>query len=231
MKTPVKVAIAFVVTFLLVFLVLWQTNLFGTAAKQTAVESKPAVTTKKVTPEPTALELKAIELGCDLTPAAIDEPANVELVNQKRSLPVLSLGFDEAENSPKVPPKDEPFTLAWYNEGPKVGSDKGKILITGHTYPEGENGIGNELNAGLLKTGDLVKVSDKKGNTACYRYREEKHILVEDYDPESDIVYDEVGDPQLMFFVCDDHIGNGEWAGRRMFYADLLTEDNIRSFK
>lgn len=230
MKTPIKVAIALALSFVLVFLILWQTNLFGTVTKLEA-SVEPTIKEEKVDLEPTALEIKAKELGCDLTPEDIDDPKTIELVSQKKILPVMSLGFDEAENAPQISPKEEPFTVAWYNEGPKVGSAKGKVLITGHTYPEGGNGIGNELNAGLLKAGDLLKVDDKDGNAVCYRYREEKHIYVVDYDPNSDIVYDEVGKPELLFFVCDNHIGDGVWAGRRMYYADLLTEDNIRSFK
>lgn len=226
----VQVVGAFTLVFVLVFVILWQSNLF---AFNQAEEPKPAAETTATKPaekkeEKTSLQKQAEELGCDLTPEPIAEPTAVVLPRQKRTLSVISLGIDPKENAPAAPPESQTETFAWYNGGPLVGSEKGKILLSGHTYSDATNGIGNQLLAGLLEPGDLIKVSDSDGNTACYRYRDKTHLLVKDYDPNSNLVYDNESKPELMFFVCDNFNGK-DWDGRQMFHADLLTEETVKT--
>lgn len=136
------------------------------------------------------------------------------------SSPVRSLGLD-ADNAAAAPPKDEPRTVAWYNRGPRPGSDKGKVVLSIHTYHKG-GALGNELRdpgAGLRK-GDLIRLSDSSGDQACYRYDHVAKVMVKDYDPSSDIIYDNTGKPMVVIVICWDYNrSDKQWDSRLLFYA------------
>lgn len=168
-------------------------------------------------PEPTA-----VPLGCPSDPQPLTNPVSMTLISQQLELPMISLGLD-AEGAPAAPPGNEGYTVAWYNGGPLIGSDHGRAVLTSHTFHRG-GALGNDLNNGLVKVGDLIKFTDAYGNTACYRYSGSLRILVADYDPESDVLYDFSGAPQLALVVCSDYTSSGEALGRVIHYADLVTE-------
>lgn len=161
--------------------------------------------------------------GCPSNPQPIDDPVLMTLVTQEREMPVISVGLDESGLAAAAPPNDEGYTIAWYNKGPKVGSDMGKVVLSSHTFQFG-GALGNELNEGLLEIGDVIKIADEMGNTACYRYSGNAHIMVADYDPYSDIVYDYEGRPQIAVVVCSDYTITGEALGRVIYYGDLISE-------
>ena len=87
--------------------------------------------------------------------------------------------------------------MAWFNQGPKIGSDKGNTVLTAHTYHKG-GALGNRLydkNNGIKK-GDIIRLTDKTGQTVCYRYDHDTKVMVKDYNPNSNILYDNNGPAQ-----------------------------------
>ena len=163
----------------------------------------------------------AVPVGCPADPKPLANPVSVELVGHDKTMPMLSLGLD-ADGAAGAPPGDAAYTMAWYNEGPALGSKEGKALLTAHTYRQG-GAIGNDLNGGLLKVGDVVKFTDQDGSTACYRYTNNYRLLEADYDENSDIVYDSNGEPQFALVVCSDYDAQGNALGRIIYYGSLVT--------
>ena len=166
----------------------------------------------------------AIPEGCPSNPEPIDEPVSMVLVDQDLEMPMISVGRD-ADGAAGAPPGDEGYTIAWWHEGPKVGSDKGKVVLSSHTFQFG-GALGNDLNQALLEIGDVIKISDAEGKTACYRYSGNLHVLVDEYDPDSDILYDWEGQPQFGIVVCSDYTATGEALGRVIYYGDLISAES-----
>lgn len=164
----------------------------------------------------------AKDAGCNLTPKEILDPTRFTMVRDTRALTMMSLSRDETDAA-GAPPISEGYTVGWFNEGPKIGSKQGKAVLTSHTYFTG-TALGNELNDGLWRRGDIIKIEDNNGNNACYTYRDNTHILVEHYDPDSSIVYDEENSPMFAMVVCSDWDEHGNPLGRMVYYADLITE-------
>lgn len=158
--------------------------------------------------------------GCPAEPKPIGDPVLFEIAGTDRSLPMVSLGLD-ADGAAQAPPTDQPYTIAWFNEGPRPGSDKGKVTLSSHTYRFG-GAFGNDLLNGELKGGEIIKISDADGNLACYKYASSTHIMEADYDENSTILYDETGDPMIALIVCTDPTSTGEWLGRMIYYADQV---------
>lgn len=180
--------------------------------------------------DPASVRGRAQAMECDLTPAPLTNPTRFQADRPALNLPMLSLALDETGSAPAAPPLAQTHTLGWYNLGPQVGASKGKAVLTGHTYSD-TVGIGNQLLGGLVKPGDIIKVSDAAGNNACYRYRDQIRIDVATYNPDSNLVYDEAGEPQIAIVVCDNfQPATNEWLAREVFYADLLTEENVDAF-
>lgn len=193
-------------------------------AQQIAIEEA-----NQAKPDPDSVAGRAAKLECDLTPEAIFNPTRFEFERSSRTLPMLSLAYDEGGIAPAAPPLEQTHTIGWFNQGPALGADKGRAILTGHTYTYTQ-GIGNELLNGLLKPGDIVKVSNEQGQNACYRFKEYKDIVVANYNEDSTDVYDPEGDPQLGIIVCDHYEpGTDLWLSRGVFYADLLTESSLES--
>lgn len=186
------------------------------AASDSAAPSTPSTTTQP----PAATAPADLPAGCPADPKPIDDPKFMQLIEHGLEMPMLSLGQD-GDGAAAAPPGDEGYTIAWFNEGPKVGSEIGKVVLSSHTFQFG-GALGNDLNDGLLSDGDIFLISDAAGNSACYRYSGSLHIMVNDYDPDSDIVYDYSGAPQLALVVCSDYTLAGEALGRIIYYADLI---------
>lgn len=138
---------------------------------------------------------------------------------------VVSLGLD-GEGNIAAPPKNQPATASWWNQGPLPGSDKGKAVFSIHTYRNG-GAVGNDLYRGgapQLQKGDLVKVYGSEGQVLCYEFTEAKKVWVKDYDPDSDVMVDYDGKPQMVIIVCWDFDRATEnWDSRIFFYGTPVT--------
>lgn len=135
--------------------------------------------------------------------------------------PVVSLNLD-SEGNVAAPPLDEPRMASWWNAGPMPGSDKGKTLLNIHTYRNG-GALGNELyadGASALQPGDLIKLYGAGGEVQCYEFTQADKIWVSEYDPDSDVMVDFDGDPQLLIIICwDFNAGTEDWDSRIFFHA------------
>ncbi|WP_229115977.1 class F sortase [Parenemella sanctibonifatiensis] len=159
--------------------------------------------------------------GC--TVGEINNPKRFIVEDRGVNSPVLSLGLDE-NGAAAAPPKNASHTVGWYNGGPKVGSEQGNVVLTIHTYRNG-GALGNALEDGLLKAGDRIEMTGSDGTTVCYDFREMVHLKVSDYDPDSNVLYSNSGDPQLAIVICTDfNNSTGEWDARYILYADLVTD-------
>lgn len=159
---------------------------------------------------------------CPTNPQPITDPVSFRVLNHDIDLPMISVGLD-ADGAAGAPPGDESHMVAWFDQGPAVGSQIGKVVLTSHTYQFG-GAFGNELNNGLLALGDVILITDSSGAAACYSYSGNAHIFVADYDPYSDIVYDYEGKPQFALVVCSDYTPTGDTLGRIIYYGDLMGE-------
>lgn len=157
--------------------------------------------------------------GCMADPRPIT-PTTMTIDRMKVSSPVVSLGLD-ADNAAAAPPKDEPRTVAWFNRGPMPGSDKGKVVLSIHTFHNG-GALGNELqnpSSGLAK-GDLIRLADSSGEQVCYRFDHVAKVMVKSYDPSSTIIYDNTGRPMVVIVICWDYNApDKQWDSRLLYYA------------
>lgn len=187
-----------------------------------AASSSPARSAPS-SPSPAAPTRAAVPAGCMARQQPIT-PAAMKIDRMKVSSPVMSLGLD-ADNAAAAPPKDEPRAVAWYNRGPRPGSATGKVVLSIHTYHDG-GALGNELRqpgSGLTR-GDLIRMTDASGRQACYRYDHNIKVMVKDYDPDSDIIYDDHGRPMLAIVICWDYDSSrNDWDSRIVFYATPVT--------
>ena len=136
--------------------------------------------------------------------------------------PIMSLNVDENGNI-AAPPKDLSHTASWWNAGPKPGSDAGKVVISVHTYRNG-GALGNEMysddDGPALQPGDIIRLTSAKGKVQCYEFTGATKVWVKDYDPDSDVMVDFAGDPQLLIIICWDFNKETEdWDSRIFFHA------------
>lgn len=158
--------------------------------------------------------------GCEAQPTPL-VGTSASIQGHDGTMPMLSLGLDP-EGAPATPPGNDGYTLAWYDQGPAVGSNAGHVVLTAHTFRYG-GALGNDLNDGMLKTGAIFRISDDAGHTVCYRFSHALKVRVADYDPHSDVLYDTTGDPQLVLVVCADYpLTGGEPQARALYYSDLV---------
>lgn len=152
-------------------------------------------------------------------------PVRYTMENPAMEADVVSLGLD-ADGAIAAPPKDQPTTASWWNQGPMAGADMGKTVLSIHTYRSG-GAQGNAMYEGgqnQLEPGDLIKLYGADGEVACYEFTEALKVWVDEYDPDSDIMVDFEGDPMLAIIICWDHIaGTDDWDSRIFFYAQPVT--------
>lgn len=187
------------------------------------IAAGPETSQASETTEP-ATSTSAGPESCPSDPQPIASPVQMTLIGHGMELPMLSLGMDASGAAPEAPPGNEGYTVAWFNQGPLVGSSEGKAVLSSHTFQYG-GALGNQLNNGLLSLGDIVKISGSDGSAACYRYSGSTHVMVADYDPTSDILYDYYGDPKFALIVCSDYTSGGDALGRMIYYGDLIGGD------
>lgn len=153
------------------------------------------------------------------------EPVRYTLEDPSVDAKVISLGTD-AEGNIAAPPKDQPRTASWWNQGPRAGADKGKTVLSIHTYRNG-GAVGNMLYEGgrnQLEPGTMIKLYGADGQVACYEFVEATKVWVEDYDPDSTVMVDYEGNPLLTIIICWDlEQGTDFWASRIFFYFKPVT--------
>lgn len=133
--------------------------------------------------------------------------------------PIVALDLDDKGNI-AAPPKDEPRLASWWSGGPQPGADKGKAILSIHTYRNG-NALGNELfkdGASQFKPGDILKVYGQAGQVQCYSYADATKINIADYDPESSVMIDYDGAPSLTIIICWDFVASTEEWDSRVFF-------------
>ncbi|MGA4508558.1 class F sortase [Propionibacteriaceae bacterium G1746] len=162
--------------------------------------------------------------GCmlDLTPIV---PTKFSIDRMKVNSPVLSLGEDES-GAAAAPPKNASHSVAWWKNGPAIGSSKGHAVLSIHTYQNGQ-ALGNELydqSAGF-KTNDLVRLVDDQGRTQCYTLEKTTKVWVKDYDPNSDVLYKFDGAPRAVIVICWDYNKSSkEWDSRILYYLKPVAQ-------
>lgn len=160
----------------------------------------------------------AVPAGC--MPTLTEIEATSFAIDQMRvKAPMISLGEDES-GAAAAPPKDASHTVGWWKNGPKVGSRQGHAILTIHTYQNGK-ALGNELHdqKNGFKDGDLVRMTDARGNTQCYTLERSMKLWVKDYDPNSDVLYNFTGEPRAVIVICWDYDVMGkEWDSRILYY-------------
>lgn len=154
-------------------------------------------------------------------------PVRYEIERFKSDEKVVSLGLDKS-GSIAAPPLNEPRMASWWNQGPKAGSDAGKVVLSIHTYRKG-GALGNQMFKGgksALQPGDRIILRGAKGEVACYDFVEAKKVFVKDYDPNSSVMVDYDGAPLLNMIICWDYIkGSKDWDSRVFFYAKPVVGD------
>ena len=190
----------------------------GTLSKAPVWEPGMVVTPPEV-PEPEATTLAQYQ--CPTSENVPFVPTTFAIPSKDISMQVLSLGLD-GNGAAAAPPDNEHRILSWFNLGPEPGSSQGQVLLTGHTF-KNSMAIGNELNAGLLSPGDVVVLSDDDGHSACYQFTHDLKFWLADYDPQSNLIYDNYGDPRMAIIVCADWAWNSPNSDSRiMYYFSLL---------
>lgn len=139
---------------------------------------------------------------------------------------VIALNLDKDGNI-AAPPFDQPRTASWWSGGPMPGDDRGKAVMSIHTYnPSLPPALGNEMYEGgesQLNPGDLIKLYGNDGQVQCYEYTGITKIWVDEYDPDSDVMVDFEGDPELAIVICwDFDNATRDWDSRILFYADPI---------
>lgn len=199
------------------------------------VQPTPSVTPSlPADPSPDPEPSPSTEPAGSQPPSPLDEcgpigqefvPVRYTMENPEVEANVVSLGLD-AQGHIAAPPKNEPTTASWWNQGPMAGADKGKTVLSIHTYRNG-GAQGNRMyenGESQLNEGDLIKLYGADGEVACYEYTEDLKVWVDEYDPDSDIMVDYDGDPLLTIIICWDHRGGTDiWDSRIFFYAKPVT--------
>lgn len=137
--------------------------------------------------------------------------------------PIIALDLD-AEGNIAAPPLNEPRMASWWSGGPRPGDERGKAVLSIHTYNDSlPPALGNEMYAGgrsQLQPGDLIKLYGDEGQVQCYEYTDALKVWVAEYDPYSDLLVDFEGDPRLAIIICwDFDETTRDWDSRILFYA------------
>lgn len=156
---------------------------------------------------------------CTNTNRPITKPTRFVVSRMGVDVPMMNVGKDE-NGKPGAPPKSAAYAVAWYNRSSEVASKQGNVMLTAHTYRNGQ-ALGNDLVKGL-QPGDVIKISDKSGAQACYTYTGKRKVDVKTYDAKSGWFYNPTGPAQLALMVCwDRNPATGDWDSRYIFYAAL----------
>lgn len=133
--------------------------------------------------------------------------------------PIVALDLD-GDGNIAAPPKDEPRLASWWSGGPQPGADKGKSILSIHTYRNG-NALGNEFfkdGASQFKAGDIMKLYGDADQVLCYRFVDATKINIADYDPDSTVMIDYDGAPSLTIIICWDFVASTEEWDSRVFF-------------
>lgn len=122
------------------------------------------------------------------------------------SIPTLNVHADVVplamEGGTLTPPADAAL-MGWWKGGAKPGSEKGSVLIVGHTLHNG-GGILDRL--GEVDEGDEIVVRTKK-DEFTYTVRSVRDLTKEQVAKRSEKLFDPDGEPRLVVVTCDDWDG------------------------
>ena len=133
--------------------------------------------------------------------------------------PIVALDVDSDGNI-AAPPKDEPRLASWWSGGPQPGADKGRAILSIHTYRDGD-ALGNEFfkdGTSQFQPGDIIKLYGDAGQVKCYSYTDAPKIQLSDYDPDSSVMIDRDGAPSLTIIICWDFNASTEIWESRVFF-------------
>ncbi len=138
---------------------------------------------------------------------------------------IVALNLD-ADGNIAAPPLDEARMASWWSGGPQPGADRGKAVLSIHTYRTGK-ALGNELYAdgqSRFQPGDVIKLYGDEGQVQCYEYTDAEKIFVDDYEEDSTVMVDFEGDPALTIVICWDFDSSTEiWESRVFFHFTPVT--------
>lgn len=205
----------------------------ATAAPTTQTAEAAPRSTPATTPAPAASASPSVTPAATCTnfTGEMESPTRFVVERMGVDSPMIVVGKD-ADGNPGAPPPNAARTTAWYNRSPAPGSTRGNVILTIHTYSQGQ-ALGNELYGknGLadgpegLRVGDLIKISDAQGRQVCYRYTGDTKVWVETYDPMSGVFHNLDGPAQLAIMICWDYVAStDDWDSRIIFYASLIPE-------
>lgn len=182
-----------------------------------------AATTTPAAPETTGVDTRLTECT-QVSEGFVPNRFRIESLDAEGD--VLALNLD-ADGNIAAPPFDQPHTASWWSGGPMPGDDRGKAVMSIHTYnPSLPPALGNDMFDGgesQLQPGDIIKLFGDDGQVLCYEYTGFKKIWVDEYDPYSDVMVDFEGDPELAIVICwDFDKGTRDWDSRILFYADPI---------
>ena len=169
--------------------------------------------------DPSKGKPKAVPQGCMDTRTPI-EGSRLKIDSMKVDIPLMSLGEDES-GAPAAPPKSQGYAASWWKNGPAVGADQGRAIISIHTFRNG-GALGNDLHSSKgMKQGDIVRFVDDKGNTQCYTLEKEIKVWVKDYDKQSDVLYSNTAPHRAVIVICwDFNWGTKDWDSRILYYLN-----------
>lgn len=190
----------------------------ATESATAAVPASPAPTATEASVDPRLAECTAVTEGF------VPYRFSIDSLNADEK--VIALDLDKDGNI-AAPPFDQPRTASWWSGGPMPGDDAGKAVMSIHTYnPSLPPALGNYMYEGgqsQLEPGDLIKLYGRDGQVQCYEYTEVKKIWVDEYDPDSDVMVDFQGDPELAIVICWDFDDKTrDWDSRILFYFDPI---------
>ncbi|GAA1388228.1 class F sortase [Luteococcus peritonei] len=192
----------------------------GLPGQQTTGQLSTATSRPSGSPAPSSTPAArgGLPAGCARSHQPI-VPTRIQLRSMDVDSPVLSLGLAD-DGTPETPPYSQPFTVGWYNRGPRPGATQGKAVLTAHTFSKG-HALGNALAASDgLKPGAVIAMSDAQGRTLCWTVSGATKVWVKDYDPNSTLIYDDAGAPQLAIVICWDYEKPTRyWASRIVYHA------------
>jgi LPXTG-site transpeptidase (sortase) family protein len=138
----------------------------------------------------------------------ISAPMHISIPQAIVDAPVRPVGLTKS-GAMAVP--SSPYIAGWYNHGVYPG-DVGSAVIAGHSGYSGIHAAFDDLPR--LRVGDLVYVSDKKGNSLKFRVLRTK---LYNANAKIDIVFNRTGGHYLNLITC-----TGTWNSRLGTHSQRL---------
>jgi len=154
-----------------------------------------------------------------MRPMTRSVPTGVYIPSIRVRARIISLGLT-AGGTAAVPSLNTPFLTSWYDRGPTPG-EPGTSVIFGHV-DSAKVGPAVFYNLGNLRTGDLVYVTLKDGQTAVFRVYASALYLKADFPTRT--VYSYTTWPTLRLITCggDFDQQTGHYLGNTVVFAEYV---------